>query len=190
MRRAWRLFILGHLWCLPLSVGYLLFVVLPFYRPSAWRWNQGVLTCVCGTFLDKEGKKQTRIWGRPGGQTVGSVQCYASEAQRQRADLRVHETAHVVQFFVGGLVGFVLAPIGFYLIDWSWVSGLLWGGFLGSLGAGLLYLVLFGWHFARLWKQLGFREAKKNWRVAYRKNPFEVQAYAVQAHTTDTNWGA
>lgn len=182
MHRNWRLFIVGYLWCLPLTLGYLLFVVLPFYRPYAWKWNQGVLTCLGGTFLNKEGLKTTRVWGRPGAQTVGSLQVYASEAQRQRADLRVHETTHVVQFFIGGLLGFLAMPAVSYLLGWSVLTGVLTGGFLGSIGAGVAYGVLF----FGFWAGSGFGP----WHAAYRKNYFEAQAYAAQARTTDANWGA
>ncbi len=189
MSKNWRWFLPGYVWCLPLTLGYLLLVVLPFYRPRKWKWKDGILTCLGGTFHTEQGLLQTRIWGRPNGQTVGALQTYSSEAQRRIPSLRIHENTHTVQFFIGGVVGFVVTPVLWYALGWSPFWGLALGGFLGAIGAGLLYVLIFLWYLARLMKLIGRKEALKQWKVAYRRNPFEMHAYRVQENTTDRSWG-
>lgn len=155
---------------------------LAFYRASSWMWHDGVLTAVAGTLPDG----RTRIWGRPNAQTLGWIQFYDSEASRMGPDLRVHENVHVVQAFVGGIVGVVLFPLLCMAIGWSPITGLLLGGVLGSL---LLFSGLYGVLFCYLYVKLGGGD----WYWAYRANPFEAQAYALQdryiADQTSRPWG-
>lgn len=154
MSRAWR-----HWWplyalTLPLSIiaiGYALVV-----GGHAWRWQDG-----CLTFLS------SRMIGQPGGQCWSPVIGFASEAQRARRDLQVHERVHVVQCFcltLGalGLLPVLLVAIGAPL----WLApALAWLAFPIAYGAGFAY----GWALTR-----------KGWREAYHRSPFEIAAYARQ----------
>lgn len=108
MSRNWRWFFLGYLWCLPLVLLFLP-VVAFVYRSHEWRWHDGVLTCIGGSNDDGS----TRIWGRPGAQTWGWLTVFASERERQRADLRIHERCHTVQAFVLGVLWIVIYGIMF-----------------------------------------------------------------------------
>ena len=84
MSRRWRYYIPGYLMALPHTIVGLALAVI--YRAHSWQWVDGRLECIGGT---KDGR--TRIWGRPGAQTHGWLIVYASAAQQQREDLRVHE---------------------------------------------------------------------------------------------------
>lgn len=166
MSRAWRWVIPCYLFLLPMSmVGWVLATWI--YKASGWTWRDGVLTCVAGTAQDGS----TRIWGKPNAQTLGWVEIFDTEASRQEANLRVHETVHVVQAFAGALLGVVLVPLLFVAAGWSPLLGLVLGGFVGGLGFSLLYGILFLYLLARM---------RTHWYYAYRANPFEVQAYNLQ----------
>jgi hypothetical protein len=92
-----------YLWTLPHTIVGLLLAIL--YRPTSWRWRDGCLEAI-----------STHILGRPGAQTHGAVIFFASEAHRDRADLRVHERVHVLQGFLGGPI-YVLA----YVFHFAWL---------------------------------------------------------------------
>lgn len=168
--RAWRYWIPGHIACFPLSVGYLLFCLV-VYRARSLELREGVLSCVAGTF-ERDGKTNTRIWGRPGAQTIGAVQCYASEEQRQRGDLRVHENVHIVEAFVVSIGMLAVVPV-----TWAALGPLTWWTLVVSVFSGpLVYSLAYGVMFLVPWIASGFGP----WHDAYRKNPLEVWAYAAQ----------
>lgn len=152
-----------------------------WYRARNWAWYDGVLTCVAGTAPDGS----TLIWGKPNAQTLGWIQIYDTDVNRQETDLRVHENVHVVQAFAGSLIGTLLVPILFMVIGWSPLLGLVLGGFIGGLGFSLVYGILFLY--------LYIKQGEQDWYWAYRNNPFEVQAYDTQdkyiADTTKRPWG-
>ena len=160
-------------------IGLLLAVV--FYRSSSWMWRDGVLTCVADTLPNG----LTKIWGRPGAQTHGWLQIYASELDRNMDDLRVHETVHIVQAFASSLLGLVVSLLVFVILG-DPLLGLVVGGFIGGLGFVLVYGACFLFFFVRF--KLG------NWKMSYFHNPFEVQAYAKQDAYLDGEikqpWGA
>lgn len=166
MRRYWKYVYPCYLWTIIMSmVG--LFLAHFVYKARLWQWRDGVLTCVA-----EMTQKGTRIWGQPNAQTLGWVQIYDTEQNREYPDLRVHENVHVVQAFVGGIVGFTIIPILFAALGWSPLIGLLLGGFIGGLGFAALYGILFLY--------LYIRQGGGDWVTAYRNNPFEDQAYKLQ----------
>lgn len=106
MDPRWKWFLPGYLWSLPITlIGILL--MLP-YGAHSFSIRNGLIQCVA-----------KRILFRPAAQTFGVVQFYASDQDRARKDLRVHETGHTWQ-------GFILGP--FFI---------------------LIYPAFFCWHFAR-----------------------------------------
>ncbi len=182
MDRRWRWFLPYYIWSLPLVIVGL--VLAAVYRSSAFRWHDGVLTCVAGRLTLPDGSTTTRIWGRPGAQTFGWLQIYAGEKWRERTDLRVHETVHTGQalyFSIGGMAAY--PPI-HYLYGRA-VTGFALGGFVGVAAYALAYVGAFLGYFAGQ----GF----KDWKAAYNKNPFEKQAYAIEAKEIKTpgegRWG-
>ncbi len=168
MNRNWRWILPYYLWSLPLTlVGLVLSVLV--YDAHAFKWNDGVLTCVAGTFR-RDGKTITHIWGRPGAQTFAWLQIYASEEQRARKDLRVHETVHTGQALWFCLGGQALYPVIHAMYGDPWV-GVALGGPIGAVAFAATYGACFLYYFAGQ----GF----KDWHSAYRKNPFEGQAYRI-----------
>jgi len=99
---------------LPNVVVSLLLAV--FYRPTSARWSEGCLELVAG----RKKNGTTRIWGRPGGQSLGcQVIWYASERQRARRDLCVHERVHTVHGFWLLGVPFGIAYGAHFLWEWA-----------------------------------------------------------------------
>lgn len=167
MSRLWKYAYPCYLFCAPMSViGFVIASV--FYQARDWQMRDGVLTCIAGQFDNGV----TRIWGRPNAQTLGWVQIYDNVENRDYPDLRVHENVHIVQAFVGGLVGAVLGVGVFAIAGWPLLCGALFGGLAGGAGFSVTYGVLFLYH----WVKQGFGD----WYFAYRANPFEVQAYKRQ----------
>lgn len=176
MNRAWRYVFPCYVLTAPLALVGLLLAIL-VYRASYFSTRDGVVTCIAGSFersLTPKGPHETvtRIWGRPGAQTFAWLQIYANEHERQRADLRVHETVHTVQAFFTSLVGLLVLPLvlagGHFLVVGALISA--FGGVaLYALAYGLAFLVPFA--VARF----------SNWKDAYRSNWFERQAYDAQA---------
>ncbi len=179
MSRNWRWYLLGYLFCLPMSLAGLVIGRL-CYGATSWQWHDGVLGAVAGT----HGDGTTRIWGKPNAQTLGWVVFYDSEEMRQIVNLRVHEYVHVGQAFVGSVFGLLLCPLLVMVLGWSPLVGLALGGFAGGLGFAILYGILF------LYLLLKHRTG---WYEAYRANPFEVQAYDLQdkflEDPSKTPWG-
>jgi hypothetical protein len=180
MHKAWRYLYLGYLWALPMSVAGFA-IAWWAYKARSWVWFDGVLTCVAGVHPNGV----TRIWGRPQAQTLGWVQIYDTEDSRQLPDLRVHENVHVGQSFAGGLLGILLLPLLFMVVGWSWLTGLVLGGFAGAIGFNAIYGILFVY--------LLIKRPKLGWYWAYRDNPFEIQAYDLQdkyiANPNTRPWG-
>ena len=92
-----------------------LLLALP-YGVEQWRFSRGCLELVAKR--NKAG--DTRIWGRPAGQSLGCpIVWYASARHWESASLRVHERFHAVQ----GLLGFGLlfgAAYGLhFLFEWA-----------------------------------------------------------------------
>jgi hypothetical protein len=107
---------LGYVWsALNTLIGLMLAVVV--YRAHDFRWNEGCLEAIGGTF-QRDGKTITRIWGRPGAQTHGWFTIYASVEHRAKRPLRVHERVHVTQAFVLGPL-FLVAYPGHFIIEWA-----------------------------------------------------------------------
>lgn len=166
MSRNWRWLLPAYIWCLPMSIaGFVISLV--FYKARNWHWHDGILTCVAGTSQDGT----TLIWGKPNAQTLGWIVIYDTLDNRLMVDLRVHESVHVGQAFVGTIFGLVLTPILFATLGWSPLMGLCLGGFVGGLGFAALYGILFIYLLIR---------QGTGWYWAYRANPFEIQAYTIQ----------
>lgn len=117
MSRNWRFFFIGYVWAGLITLPFLLFV-LAFYKPSSWKWHDGVLTCLGG----KDASGASLILGKPGGQTWGWLTLFKDEEQRQRADLRVHERCHTVQTFICGPL-WLLIYGAMYLFEYAKLSG-------------------------------------------------------------------
>lgn len=174
MNRAWRFWLPCYVWTLPLVlVGLVLAAVV--YRARAWSWRDGLLRCIAG---QRDGV--TRIWGRPGAQTFGWLQIYASEDQLGREDLRVHETTHTVQAFLFALGAHAVVPVAYAALGVPAWIGLAIAGFVGVLGYAIAYAAGFLVPFAAQ----GFRD----WKRAYYRNPFEIHAYEVGDRAK--GWGA
>lgn len=175
MHRSWRYFLIGQLWCLPITLGYLLFVLV-FYRAWHFRFHDGVLTCIAGSFdrISKHGgwETVTRIWGRPAAQTVGTLCVFANEEERARGDLRVHEFTHIAETYLCGFAAFAVVPPIFVSLGWSpWIVGLS-AGTIGVLVYCLAYLVIFlGFYFTRQ------KDEKEGWDDDYRRNWLERWAF-------------
>lgn len=179
MSKYWRWLIPAYLWCLPMSMaGFVIAHV--FYRAGSWKWYKGAFTCVAGTDANGE----TLIWGRPNAQTLGWIVIFDNGDHRNEPDLRVHEYTHIAQAFMGGVLGTLLMPLLFAVLGANPLWGLALGGVIGGLGFALLYGILFLYLLVTL---------KTEWYWAYRRNPFEVQAYNVQdayLNNPDPNtWG-
>ncbi len=104
---------LGVVWSSPCTLVGLLMSI--FYRPQSIRWSEGAIELVAG----RNKKGRTRIWGRPGGQTLGIVIWYASEdgMRNPRYTIRSHERVHVLQYLIGS-VFFALAYGVEFLLRW------------------------------------------------------------------------
>lgn len=183
MHRNWRWVLPAYLWCLPMTLAGLVISRLA-YKATSYKWYDGVLTCIGG--LAEDGT--TRIWGKPNAQTLGWLEIYDSEFMRGQANLRIHENVHVVQGFIGALVGLAMLPVLFAVLGWSPAWGLALGGFVGGLGFAALYGILFIYFLVKPNKQ------GSGWYDAYMANPFEIQAYKLQddylANPNTKPWGA
>ncbi len=168
MSRAWRYVLIagGYVMLAPVTlVGLLL--ALTVYHAHSFRFHEGVLVCVGGEHPDGS----TRIWGKPGAQTLGWLTIGASEDELARKDLRVHEFTHVADALAMALIW---AAIGLPL--WAWTDiPTAWGVLETVLGGGLLFALAYGVLFLVPFAFQGF----KDWHTAYHKNPFEKHAYAV-----------
>ncbi len=114
MSRWWKWYLPGYLLLLPMTLGGCA-LALFVYRATFWRWHDGCLEVVGGRHPDGS----TRIWGKPGAQTLGAMIVYADIFQMGRPDLRVHERVHVVQGMIGGPL-FALAYGLSFLAIWVW----------------------------------------------------------------------
>lgn len=180
MSNKWRWLLPCYLFTLPMSVAGLVLSVFK-YKATSWLWHDGALTCIAGKHEDGT----TLIYGQPMAQTLGWVVICDEESSRQLTDLRVHEYAHIVQAFYCSIIGLALTLPLFIVMKWSLFWGVVFGGLGGGLGFAALYAILF-WYFLCL-------KGKANWYEAYRANPFEIQAYAVQdkylANPDSRPWG-
>jgi len=106
----------GYVWAaFNTLIGLLLAVV--FYRACTFRWSDGCLEAVGGTFR-RAGKTVSRIWGRPYAQTWGWLIIYDSLGHRAVRPLRVHERVHVIQSMVAGPLFTPLYSLHF-LVEWA-----------------------------------------------------------------------
>lgn len=168
MSPRWRfvLYLGGYLMLIPTTlVGLALAVTV--YHAHSFRFHEGVLLCVAGELEDGT----TRIWGKPGAQTLGWLTIGASEEELARADLRAHEFTHVADALAAALIGLVLYPVAHVLLGGELVTSAIPAPFAGGLAFDLLYGLFFLVPFALQ----GFTD----WHTAYHKNPFEKHAYAV-----------
>lgn len=164
MSRAWR-------WALPLAwplltvnvIAAVLYAVA-WCRAHSWAWRDGVLTFVAGRRADGS----TRLVGDPGGQGWSPIVGYASELERGRPDLRVHENTHVVQEVIAALIGGTVGVVLF-------VAGLPVAGSVAAFCGGPAWALTYGADFLRHYV------TADHWHDAYRAIVFEVHAYRVQA---------
>lgn len=171
MSRNWRwLLVLGY----PLLIVNLLVAVLYAFvwcRAYSWKFHEG-----CLTFISKR-----TMFGHPGGQGWSPIIGFASEEQRNRADLRVHEYGHVVQEMLFSLLGPGLALILLQLgVSPFWATVSLFSG-------GPLFAVTYGLSYAYQYVKY------KQWHDAYKHILFEVQAYEIQdkyRQAPDDAWGS
>ncbi len=173
MNPAWRFNILGHVVTLPLVVLALLYAVI-VARARSWKWQNGCLTFVAGTKLVGDWRV-SRLWGNPGGQCWCAVIGFASETQRDREDLQVHERCHVVQSQLTASI-VTLGTVGsFVAAGWSPITGAILGSLFGCVAFGVVYLACFLRHW--LVDEAG---EEPGWHDDYRKNVLESQAYRKQ----------
>lgn len=104
---------LGYLHASVITLPCLILGVV-FYGAHSWRWRNGCLEAIGGRRIDGT----TKIWGRPGGQALGWVIYYATEADRGDLELAAHERVHTVQGMIGGL-GFAIAYGGHFLWNYA-----------------------------------------------------------------------
>lgn len=153
-----------------LVLGYpLLIVNLLVAALYAWLWcgaRDWRVVEGCLTFVPSKRK----MLGNPGGQGWSPIVGFADEAQRARADLRVHEFTHVVQEMWFALVGLVAG-----LIVLQITSSALWAT-LCLFAGGPVFAVFYGLNFFVMWVVSGFGP----WHDAYHKIVFEMHAYWVQ----------
>jgi len=111
----WRYY---HLLLLPFVIPNMitsLLLAIP-YGVENWRFSRG-----CLEFVAKKRNGKTRIWGRPGAQSLGCpIIWYASTDKWDRADLRVHERCHVIQGLLGLGIPFGIAYGLHFMWNWTW----------------------------------------------------------------------
>ncbi len=115
MNPRWRFFFPGYLIALPHTIIGLILAVV--YRAHTWRISAGCIEVIAGTF-ERDGRRVTRIFGRPAAQTHGFLIVYADEDARADIEIRVHERVHVVQGMIGGplyVIAYGLTFLWFYL---------------------------------------------------------------------------
>ena len=111
--RLWYLLLLPFV--LPNVLASLLLAVP--YGVERWRFSRGCLELVAERH---NGTGETRIFGRPAGQSLGCpVIWYASADHWDRASLRVHERCHVVQGLLGLGILFGAAYGLHFLFEWT-----------------------------------------------------------------------
>ena len=183
MNIAWRYLLIPAYPLLVVNALVAALYALLWCRARSWQWREGVLTFIAGQKQDGS----TRLIGKPGGQGWSWIVGYASEEQRARADLRVHENVHVAQetawalFF--GVGGALLLGLGFPL-----------AGLIIGLSGGPVFALTYGADFLRHYKS---RPAGTGWRYAYLRICYEAHAYDVQdeylnnmsAGQRETTWG-
>lgn len=103
---AWWWLWAGYVNALPHTIKGFVFALI--YGAGDFEWRDGVLTCVAGG----------DIWGTDGAQTHGWLTIYETEAQRQRADLRVHEADHVRWSMMLGLI-YLIAYVVMFFAAWA-----------------------------------------------------------------------
>lgn len=163
--KHWKWFIPGHVACLPFTILYAVACWI-VYGARSWGVRNGVLVCI--------GPKLGELIPGTGAQTIGACQCYASSEQINREDLHVHENVHIIEAFVGSIVGYVGGGIAVALgASPRW---LLIGGMLGVVGYMAAYIVIF------LARYLPNTDA--GWHPAYRANIMETLAYDAQEKWT------
>lgn len=173
MSKWWRIYLPGHLACLPITIGYAIFCFV-WYRARSWGFRNGVVIAIGGTRRDGT----TRIIGQPGAQTIGAMTVFADSTEINRDDLHVHENVHIVEAFVASAIGLVLAT-GVLLLAWPsrWWLGLAFGGTAGAALYSLAYVVVFlRWYLTDQGK-----DERPGWHDDYLRNVFERWAYAAQA---------
>jgi len=174
MNSKWKWFLPGYPANLLASIIYIL-VCLIAYRAHTWRFRNGVLTCIGGTFV-RDHLTVTRIWGRPGAQTIGTVQCYASEDEYKRVELHVHENTHIVEAFICALGAVAVVPVIFAGIGWSAPLGLALAMPIGAILYTIIYVVIFTAYY--LTEQ---EDEEPGWEDDYHRNILEIWAYAAAA---------
>ncbi len=157
MNKYWRILLtpLYPLLLVNALVAYAYAVV--WCRARSWRVISGTLTFV-----------SDRMAGSPGGQGWSWIVGYASEEDRDRADLRCHENVHVFQELTWAAGGLALAMV-VALLGWWKLAVVL--AFAGAPVWALVYVGFFLVNYART----GFSD----WYAAYMAIPFEKQAYRV-----------
>lgn len=162
MNRMWRWMLPCYLLTFPLTLTALVYALA--VRAHSWRWQDG-----CLTFLS------SRLVGNPGGQCWSPVIGFASEEQRARLDLQVHERTHVVQAFAVSLGALAVVPVPWFGLGApGWMAPIA-VSLIGSLGFALAYGAAFLWFYASEQP-----DEKPGWHDDYLKNPFEDHAYRKQ----------
>lgn len=171
MSRHWRWFLPAYVLLAPFALAYVAFLYIARAQPTAWRWHEGVLTCV---------SKRGALPFGAGGQGWSWIVAFADESQRESASLRVHEFVHVGQEFVCCAVG--LTPMSVLVLLGEWKIGVM----LALAGAALFHVVYGAtWLYSLLTgRGVGFQlwpgERVPRWWRAYRSIPWESHAYDVQ----------
>lgn len=178
MSKLWRWFLPAYVLLAPFALVYVAFLYISGTGPTAWKWHEGVLTCV---------SKRERLPFNAGGQGWSWVVAFADEDQRQRAELRAHEFTHVGQEFACAMLSTV-ALIALAICG-EWTIGVM-AGFAGTAlfhvvyGGTWLYSMLthrgWGYEHAVSWSD---GEAPA-WLKAYRSIPWEVHAYGIEDEFT------
>lgn len=184
MSKLWRWWLPAYVLLAPFALVYVAFLFVTFTRPTAWRWHEGVLTCV---------SKRGALPFGAAGQGWSWVVAFSDEEQRQAQSLRVHEYTHVGQEFVCSMAG-VLAFFACGLAD-AWAIGVI-SAFAGTAFFHLAYGVTWLYALATA-KGAGFASKYAHyprWWRAYLSIPWEVHAYEVQDEADHglhaRSWGA
>jgi hypothetical protein len=148
------------------------------YRPTDIRWRHGCLEMIAGSFYRQEGsrlRRVTRIWGRPGGQSLGSIGLwFATARDRDNRGLNVHERTHTIQGIIVNAAALPLVLLGHY-VWWPLYA-------LPLLAFGIAY----GGHWLYLFVAVGPGDNKTpRWKKAYYLIWAERQAYRIQREYDD-----
>lgn len=172
MNRKWRYALIPVYPLFALNVIIAFIYALVWCKARAWQWRQGVLTFVA----------QRTMFGDPSGQGWSWVVGFASDADRDIPNLRVHEFTHVWQELMFAWFGLIAA--GALVATGHPIAGL-----VAAFSGTPVWAATYGASFMYQWSKFKWGP----WGDAYRQIVYEREAYDVQDRFVSQGgdaWGA